>query len=168
MGSGANILTPRRAVPADLGDRVREEREVLGWSQATLAAQAGVSRRTIMRLEAGSHRPGADLVAALARVFNIVKLVPGWGEPSDPGLPCYGPRVRRARRVAGLTLAEVAAAANVGVATLSRFEREVGETPSLAGPWGTPGEGVTSDALALALGFVDAEALNEWCMADGV
>lgn len=41
-------------VLADIGDRIRAERQARGWSESRLAARAGLSRATVKRLEAGA------------------------------------------------------------------------------------------------------------------
>lgn len=38
-----------------LGQRIREARDVSGWSQSELAERSGLSRPTIARIEAGQH-----------------------------------------------------------------------------------------------------------------
>lgn len=164
MASGENLLAPRSAITPELGRRVRQDRIARGWSQEKLARTVGVTRRTIIRLEQGSHRPTSHLVHALERALDLARLVPGWTEPADPNLPSYGPRARGVRIAGGLTLAQVSRAAGVSPATLSRFERELGETPRLAGPWGTAGEGVVNEGLAVALGFSGCRAMNDYCM----
>jgi len=46
------------------GVRLRQSRERVGWSQLDLATRAGVSQRTVQRVEAG-HDPNVDTAAAL-------------------------------------------------------------------------------------------------------
>src|SRR3546814_4379716 len=50
--------------------RVRELREALGWSQATLAEQLGVSRQTVNAIETGKYDPSLPLAFRLARLFK--------------------------------------------------------------------------------------------------
>jgi len=47
---------------------LRAERE---WSQAELAARAGVSRQTIHSLETGKYEPSLGLAFTLARIFGL-------------------------------------------------------------------------------------------------
>lgn len=163
MGRGANVLHPRSLVPAGIGVTVRERRLALGWSQDRLAGEVFVSRRTIVRLEAGSHRPGVDLVQSLEEALDVAGLVPGWKEATTADAPSLGPRCRLARLVGRLTQAEVARAAGIGVATLSRFERELGDTPLLLSGWDEAPR-FENVAYAHALGFEDASELLAFCM----
>lgn len=162
MTSGRNLLFPRGAVPDDVGARVRAARLSRRWSQERLARAVGVDRRTIVRLELGAHRPTSHLVHALERVLDLLRLVPGWAEPATPDAPSYGPRSRRARRVRGLTMAQAADAAGVSPATLSRYEREMGDTAMIVSPG--PFGAIANDAYARALGFADADDMEAYCM----
>lgn len=61
---------PRFSVP-DGDNRIREFRELLGFTQAELADASGVSRSTIARLDVnGKARPSFDVALKLARAFN--------------------------------------------------------------------------------------------------
>lgn len=51
-------------------NRVRELREIRGWSQATLADQLDVSRQTINAIENGKYDPSLPLAFKLARLFR--------------------------------------------------------------------------------------------------
>ena len=53
-----------------LGDRLRALRSREGWSVASCAAQAGVSRRTWEYFEAGERVPAAATMSAMFRVFG--------------------------------------------------------------------------------------------------
>jgi transcriptional regulator with XRE-family HTH domain len=55
----------------DLGAAVRAERRRLGLSQANLAAQAGVSREWLGRLEHGARRLEADKVLSVLQVLDF-------------------------------------------------------------------------------------------------
>lgn len=161
MSSGRNVMFPRASVPSDVGRRVRSARERRGWSQQRLARAVGVDRRTVIRLEAGAHRPTFHLVHALEEVLSLVRLVPGWSDPAVPDSPSYGPRARLARLAAGVSQVDAAMAAGVSPATLSRFEREMGDTPLLLDE-----RGLVKDAYAAALGFADAREMDGFCMSD--
>lgn len=54
------MTTVRVRDSAELGDSVREARQRLGWSQADLAAAAGVGRQWLVGFEAGD-KPSAPL-----------------------------------------------------------------------------------------------------------
>lgn len=51
-------------------ERLREARRAKGWSQARLAAEAGVSRQLVSATEAGRHEPGVTAAVALARALG--------------------------------------------------------------------------------------------------
>jgi len=54
-----------------LTNRLREEREVHGWTQAELAALVGVSRKTINTIENRVFMPSAILALKLAKAFKM-------------------------------------------------------------------------------------------------
>lgn len=60
------------SVLAELGTRLAEARLEKNLTQAQLATQAGLSKRTVERLESG--RPGTQL-AAFIRVCRVLELV---------------------------------------------------------------------------------------------
>jgi transcriptional regulator with XRE-family HTH domain len=68
-----HVQTPRRDVLAHVGENLRRLRQATGLSQTTLAEAAGVSRRTIINLEAGEANislSGLDRLAeALGATF---------------------------------------------------------------------------------------------------
>jgi putative transcriptional regulator len=51
-------------------NRVRELREVHGWSQGELAERLDVSRQTINAIENGKYDPSLPLAFKLARLFK--------------------------------------------------------------------------------------------------
>jgi transcriptional regulator with XRE-family HTH domain len=57
------------AVP--LPDRIKDAREVLGWTREILAAYSGVSVSTIGRIERGEMTPRAGNIIALAVALGI-------------------------------------------------------------------------------------------------
>jgi putative transcriptional regulator len=52
-------------------NRIREEREARGWTQAGLAAALNVSRQTVNALEAGRWEPSLQLAFAIADTFDM-------------------------------------------------------------------------------------------------
>jgi transcriptional regulator with XRE-family HTH domain len=69
-------LTPELTDPAvlrELGERLARQRIDAGLSQAALAEQAAVAKRTVERIEAGH---GSEL-ATLIRILRILKLLDG-------------------------------------------------------------------------------------------
>lgn len=61
------------AILAELGERLAQRRLVLGLTQAALATEAGVSKRTVERVEAGGSAQSASLV----RLLRALDLLPG-------------------------------------------------------------------------------------------
>lgn len=51
--------------------RIRELREELGWTQAELAAIAGLATITVRQLETAKRRPSLDTAARLARALDV-------------------------------------------------------------------------------------------------
>ena len=57
---------------AEIGKRIARRRLDLQFTQANVAEQAGVSKRTVERIEAGASAQMASLI----RIFRILGLVP--------------------------------------------------------------------------------------------
>lgn len=49
-----------------IGERLREERETLGWSQEKMAAAAGITKKTQGLYERNERSPSAEYLAALS------------------------------------------------------------------------------------------------------
>lgn len=54
-----------------LGDRVRAERELRGWSLSDLSDHSGVSRAMIHKVERGESSPTASLLGKLCGAFGL-------------------------------------------------------------------------------------------------
>ena len=67
----------------DLGRRISELRNGLGWTQADLADRVGISRAALSHLEAGMSVPGERTIALLAGIFKLEphELIAGTGYP---------------------------------------------------------------------------------------
>jgi putative transcriptional regulator len=52
-------------------NRVREERNQRGMSQADVAAGLGVSRQTVIAIESGRYSPSLPLAFRIARFFEL-------------------------------------------------------------------------------------------------
>lgn len=51
-------------------NRVKEHREVRGWSQGELAKRLGVSRQTINAVETDKYDPSLPLALRMAKLFG--------------------------------------------------------------------------------------------------
>ena len=63
------------AVLEELGRRLGQRRIALGLTQAKLALEAGVSKRTIERIESGAATQTLNLI----RILRVLDLLPGIG-----------------------------------------------------------------------------------------
>jgi transcriptional regulator with XRE-family HTH domain len=77
-------LQTDEAILAELGARIARRRLELEWSQAQVAEQAGVAKRTVERIEAGASAQMSSLI----RVFRALELIPAL----EQLLPDTGPR----------------------------------------------------------------------------
>ena len=72
------------AILAELGARLARRRIDLQLTQADLAREAGISKRTVERIEAG----GSAQMASMIRIFRVLDLIEGM----DQFIPPAGPR----------------------------------------------------------------------------
>ncbi len=68
----SSLLT-NEAILAELGERIARRRLDLQWTQAQVAEQAGVAKRTVERIEAGASAQMASHI----RNFRVLELLPG-------------------------------------------------------------------------------------------
>lgn len=54
-----------------IGDKIKQLRQERGWSQAQLAKQLKIHQKQISGYERNLHEPKTDVVAKIARLFNI-------------------------------------------------------------------------------------------------
>jgi len=62
------------AILAELGARVEQRRLAMQLTQAALAEQAGISKRTLERVEAGASAQMSSMV----RILRVLDLLPGF------------------------------------------------------------------------------------------
>jgi len=76
-------LLSDEAILAEIGERMAQHRIRLQLTQADLAEQAGVAKRTVERIEAGASAQMASMI----RIFRVLDLLPGM----DQLIPEAGP-----------------------------------------------------------------------------
>jgi transcriptional regulator with XRE-family HTH domain len=89
------------AVLAELGRRLAARRLERNWTQAELAAEAGISKRTLVRLESGDSTQLTNLVRVLRALElegALEALVPAVGVRPLEQLRSQGKRRKRASR----------------------------------------------------------------------
>jgi transcriptional regulator with XRE-family HTH domain len=79
----SNLLADN-IILAEIGERVARRRLDLQLTQAAVAEQAGVAKRTLERIEAGASAQMSSIV----RIFRVLDLLPGL----DRMIPDVGPR----------------------------------------------------------------------------
>jgi putative transcriptional regulator len=57
--------------PTRVTNSIRALREAAGLTQAELAGRVGVTRQTLIAIEAGRYSPTLELAFQLARVFGV-------------------------------------------------------------------------------------------------
>ncbi len=77
-------LMADEAILAEIGERVARRRLDLQLTQADVAEQAGVAKRTVERIEAGASAQMSSMI----RIFRVLDLLPGL----DSMIPEAGPR----------------------------------------------------------------------------
>ncbi len=73
-----------RTATIDLGEKLRQRRELLGLIQSQLAALSGLSTRTIQLVEQGKSNPSLDTLLQLAAPLGL-RLDLVLKEPSKTG-----------------------------------------------------------------------------------
>ena len=84
-----------QAVLIDIGQRLSQRRVELDLTQAELAKEAGVSKRTVERVEAGASTQTATLI----RILRVLQLLTNL----DAMLPEVGPRPMDLLKLRGKT-----------------------------------------------------------------
>lgn len=164
----------RRHLPDGVGAKLRAARVEASMTRREVARTVGIAPRTLARIERGDQKPLwptldrlCDHLGVSASTVARRWIADSFDVPTDPRI-APGLIVRELRRQRCLTLQELAAAAGVSAATLSRFERGLTASRLLArrvGPPDMPREEhdvvLGSDRLARALGLADVAALAQ-------
>ncbi|WP_168194164.1 helix-turn-helix transcriptional regulator [Altererythrobacter sp. TH136] len=160
----SRAMFPAEAVPQDVGSKIAGARLGQGWTQDRLATKSGVARVSVLRVEGGERRVRPETIFRIAHALSIDMhdLVPDWPEWELFQLGVHGQRTRERRRALGLSAAQLARAAGVSEATLSRHERGIGFSPSLLDQVGDR-HYANNEKLAVALGFADIEEFEQYC-----
>jgi DNA-binding CsgD family transcriptional regulator/DNA-binding XRE family transcriptional regulator len=116
---------------ADIGDRIRAERQARGWSQTELGHRAGLDRGAVRRLEDGNATLRCFIAACTALQVDFVQVLSAeWQVPAlKPVLTPAQARVLRAVASAG---SAAAAAVRLGIpqstvrTRLSEISRRLG------------------------------------------
>lgn len=67
-----------------VGERIRQRRSELGWTQEQLAREAALSKGFLSDLEAGKRSVGADSLLALATALGVTMDYLMRGDPTSP------------------------------------------------------------------------------------
>lgn len=55
----------------NIGSKIKEERELNGWSQDELAAKLHVTRQSVSKWEMGKVYPGIDILVQMSDIFDL-------------------------------------------------------------------------------------------------
>ena len=104
------------------GDRLKEERERLGFNQTDFAAIADATRKTLFNWETGIAAPNALVLAAWAeRGLDVLYVVTGLRDPNalDPAEQALIDSYRRCKPAARVNLIQTAALLSAGMSAAS-------------------------------------------------
>lgn len=122
---------------SDLGEKLRDARRQAGragWTQARLAAEIGIRRETLSRIESGETSPSCETVC---KIIGVRELLLEWDDLANRGGPSgrslrhfeetnlmdLGENLRAGRRKSGLSLRALADATGICTSQLSLAER---------------------------------------------
>jgi transcriptional regulator with XRE-family HTH domain len=99
MGNASEIT----AILAEVGSRLKRARTQRGVTLTELAAETGISKSTLSRLESGQRKPSLEPLLLIARAHSVpLDELVGAPEVRDPRI-LPKPRVRNGRMVVPLT-----------------------------------------------------------------
>jgi transcriptional regulator with XRE-family HTH domain len=107
LGTASSVASvassPIPDVLAEVGPRLRRLRTKRGVTLTALAAQTGISKSTLSRLESGQRKPSLELLLPLAEAHQVpLDELVGAPDVGDPRIRLK-PRVRNGRMVFPLT-----------------------------------------------------------------
>jgi transcriptional regulator with XRE-family HTH domain len=119
---------------ADIGDRIRAERQARGWSQTELGHRANIDRGAVRRLENGDAKLRCFIAACAALQVDFVQVLSGeWQIPVPrPVLTPAQDRVLKALASAGST-PDAAAGLGIPLATVRSRLSEICRRLGVAG-----------------------------------
>lgn len=136
LASGDAGREPRKPELADTGygERIKQVRQALGWSQLDLTRAASLSHSSLAAYETCDRRPGHDVFQRLADAtgVSLAWLEHGEGSMHPDGEPepiapppqdPYTARLKHARALAGWTQETLAQASAVTVSQISAYEK---------------------------------------------
>ena len=164
-------------LPSGVGVKLMEARKEAGRSREDVAAAAGIAMRTLARIERDQQKPLWPTLKRLCDELAVsdYSVAPRWSSDQDEVLtdPAIAPGVglRALRRERGVSMAQLAKASGVNIATFSRFERGLLASRKLARRLDAQG-GLRSEAdfvlhneaVAEALGFKSSKELHAACI----
>lgn len=81
----AQVFTPPRRWP-EVGAQIKRARKQTGLSQERFAPRIGTTRRHLIKLENGEHRPGPALQGAIEQETGVKLDIPREDDEEEPSL----------------------------------------------------------------------------------
>lgn len=75
---------------SEIGKRIKGLRKKVPMTQAFLADEVGVDRRTIINYEKGETEPPVEIIEAIAKVMEVSPEYIRYGKPINRKIPVYG------------------------------------------------------------------------------
>ena len=109
----------------DISKLIRETRESLGWSKASLAKKAGVSTATISKYEKGfgEHVPTANPLFCIITALGLTFVIRDRKTNEMHDIEWPGEGLKHARVSRGLSLSQLGNKAGINRGNLSVYER---------------------------------------------
>ena len=141
--SSVSVWSDTSAIPdvlAQVGPRLKRLRTRRGMTLTSVAAQTGISKSTLSRLESGQRKPSLELLLPLAEAYQVrLDELVGAPEVGDPRIR-FKPRTRNGRLVFPLTQQSSGLAVWKVVIPPERERGTYGPTTATSGSTCSPGE----------------------------